>query len=215
MSSTRTCAVRHALLAVLFVSAAPTALPHGAPSDTVQYVGGSAKSIPVNTTGSFNFEDSGDFRFVYGPSIFKLPYAQITSTNIENVEVKRALHVFPKMSPIADHRKQMLTLTFTDSKGVNGTLSFELMAYRAAEAKDMIAAKKITPAEAAAASNEWWGDAIWKTKRNQAMWDARAAQVAESQRKAQEAAAAQATAQAPTAQAANAPIPAADTGGSK
>ena len=54
-------------------------------------------------------------------------------------------------------------------------LNFELMAYRAVDAQETIAAKRspISAAAAAAATNEWWGDEYWRTKRNQAVWDAK------------------------------------------
>jgi hypothetical protein len=49
------------------------------------------------------------------------------------------------------------------------------------DAQETLAAKRspISPATSAAASasksNTWWGDDVWKTKRNQGTWDAQAA----------------------------------------
>jgi hypothetical protein len=53
-------------------------------------------------------------------------------------------------------------------------VNFELAAYKAMDAQETLAAKRspITPAAAAAATNEWWGDKYWKTTRNKAAWDA-------------------------------------------
>ena len=70
-----------------------------AASDSVQYVGGTVKSIPVNSTGTFNFEDAKEFRFTYNGSMFKLPYDQITSTDIEKADVRRVMHIFPLCRP--------------------------------------------------------------------------------------------------------------------
>jgi hypothetical protein len=149
-----------------------------AASDSVQYVGGTVKSIPVNSPGTFNFEDAKEFRFTYNGSVFKLPYDRITSTEIEKADVRRVMHVFPAMSPIASHRKQTLVISYKDASGAAGTVNFELAAYRAVEAQETIAAKRspISPTAAAAASNAWWGDSIWKTKRNQTTWSDQAAQ---------------------------------------
>jgi hypothetical protein len=176
---------------IVFAAVPPAALL--ANSETVQYVGGTVKSIPVNSTGTFNFEDAKQFRFTYNGSMFKLPYDQITSTDIEKADVRRVLHIFPAMSPIASHRKQTLVINYTDASGATGTLNFELAAYRATDAQETIAAKKSpTPSyAAAAASNEWWGDSIWKTKRNKAAWDAEAAKNAQAAQAAQTAAASQ------------------------
>jgi len=185
-------AIRQILISTLVFAAVPPAVVNAA-SDSVQYVGGTVKSIPVNSAGTFNFEDAKEFQFDYQGSVYKLPYDRITSTNVERADVRRVLHVFPAMSPIASHRKQTLIINYTDATGAAGTLNFELAAYRAADAQETIAAKRspISPSAAAAATNEWWGDKVWKTKRNQAAWDAQAALSAQSAQAAQNGAAAQ------------------------
>jgi hypothetical protein len=179
-------ATHQILISAIILAAVPTAAVLAAP-DSVQYVGGTVKSIPVNSAGTFSFDDAKEFRFDYNGSVFKLPYDQISSTSIEKADIRRVMHIFPAMSPIASHRKQTLVINYTDAKGTTGTLNFELAAYRAVDAQETIAAKRspISPAAAAAASNEWWGDGVWKTKRNQATWDAQAAQIAQSAQSAQ------------------------------
>jgi len=171
-------AIRQILISGLVFAAVPPAVIRAA-SDSVQYVGGTVKSIPVNSTGTLSFEDAKELGFTYQGSVFKLPYDRITSTSIERADVRRVWHVFPAMSPIASHRKQTLIVNYNDATGAAGTLNFELAAYLADDAQETIAAKRspISPAAAAAASNEWWGNKVWKTKRNQAAWDAQAAQV--------------------------------------
>jgi hypothetical protein len=174
-------ATRQILISTLVLAAVPASLVRAA-SDTVQYVGGTVKSIPVNSDGSFSFDDAKEFRFIYNGSVFKLPYDQITSTSIEKADVRRVWHVFPAMSPIAAHRKQTLVINYADAGGATGSVNFELAAYKAMDAQDTIAAKRspITPAAAAAATNLWWGDRYWKTLRNKPDWDAAEAQIAQS-----------------------------------
>ena len=185
-------AMRQILISALVLAALPPAAVLAA-SDSVQYVGGTVKSIPVNSTGTFNFEDAKEFRFTYNGSMFKLPYDQITSTDIEKADVRRVMHIFPAMSPIASHRKQTLIINYTDASGAAGSLNFELPAYRATDAQETIAAKKspVPSYAAAAASNEWWGNSVWKTKRNKAAWDAEAEKNAQAAQAAQNAAASQ------------------------
>jgi len=170
-------AIRPVLISALIFAAVPPAAVRAA-TDSVQYVGGSVKSIPVNSVGKFSFDDAKEFRFTYNGSVYKLPYDQITGTDVEKADTRRVLHIIPVIQPIARNRKQTLVINYSDATGATGTLNFELMAYRAVEAQETIAAKKspITPAAAVAASNEWWGDKYWKTKRNQATWDAQATQ---------------------------------------
>lgn len=174
-------AMRHILVTTLVFAAAPPSVVL-ASSDSVQYVGGTVKSIPVNSNGTFNFDDAKEFRFMYNGAMYKLPYDQITSTEIEKADVRRVMHIFPAMSPIASHRKQTLVINYTDSTGASGSVNFELQAYRAEDAQQTIAAKRspITPAAAAAASNAWWGDSYWKTLRNKPAWDAAEAQAVQS-----------------------------------
>jgi hypothetical protein len=181
--------IRQVLISTLVFAVVPPAVMRAA-SDTVEYVGGTVKSIPVNSAGVFHFEDAKEFGFTYNGSMFKLPYDQITTTEIEKAEVRRVWHVLPAMSPIASRRKQTLVINYTDATGTAGTLNFELMAYRAQEAQETLAAKR-SPVAAAVPGNEWWGDRYWKTKRNQAVWDAQAAQNALAAEKAQSAAPAQ------------------------
>ena len=185
-------AMRQILISALVLAALPPAAVLAA-SDSVQYVGGTVKSIPVNSTGTFNFEDAKEFRFTYNGSMFKLPYDQISSTDIEKADVRRVMHIFPAMSPIASHRKQTLIINYTDASGTAGSLNFELPAYRATDAQETIAAKKspVPSYAAAAASNEWWGNSVWKTKRNKAAWDAEAEKNAQAAQAAQNAAASQ------------------------
>jgi hypothetical protein len=180
-------AIRPLLISAVLFAAVPPAAVRGA-STTVEYVGGTVKSIPVNAAGDFNFDDAKEFRFIYSGSVYKLPYDQITSTNIEKAEIRRVWHVFPAVSPIAGHRKQTLVINYTDATGATGTLNFELMEFRAADAQETIAAKRSPVAAVNPASTEWWGDRVWKTKRNQAMWDAQAAQNALAAQKAENAA---------------------------
>ena len=168
-------AIRQMLVSTLvFAVVAPAVLR--AASDTVQYVGGTVKSIPVNSSGSFNLDDAKELRFHYNGTVYRLPYDQITSTEIEKADVKHVMRVIPAQSLIFTHRKRTLVINYTDPSGATGTLNFELMAYQAEETQDTIAAKK-GPGPGTftgQAGNTWWGDKYWKTPRNKSEWDAQA-----------------------------------------
>jgi hypothetical protein len=171
--------IRQILVSALVFAAVPPVAVRAA-SSGAQYVGGTVKSIPVNSEGALDFSDAKQFRFNYNGSVYQLPYEQITGTDIESAEVRHMLHVIPEESLLFSHRKRTLVINYTDSKGVPGSLNFELMAYRAVAAKETIATKKAPVlAGASLGSTEWWGDVYWKTKRNQAAWDARAAENAQ------------------------------------
>ena len=181
--------IRQILVSTLVFAAVPPAVLHAA-SDTVQYVGGTVKSIPVNSAGSFNFDDAKELRFHYSGVVYRLPYDQITSTDIEKADVKHVMRVIPAQSLMFTHRKRTLVINYTDPSGATGTLNFELAAYRAADAQETIAAKK-TPPPAGIVEAAWWGDKIWKTNRNKAAWDAQAVLNAQAAQAAQNTATAQ------------------------
>jgi hypothetical protein len=175
-------AIRSILVSTLIFAAVPPAVLRAA-SESVQYVGGTVKSIPVNSAGSFNFDDPKELRFHYNGLVYRLPYDQITGTEIEKADVKHVMRVIPAQSLIFTHRKRTLVINYKDASGAAGTLNFELAAYRASEARETIATKKIAPT--VAVEPAWWGDKVWKTPRNQAAWDAQAAQNAQAAQAAQ------------------------------
>ncbi len=167
---------RQFLCSTLMFALVPTATLYAA-SSAVEYVGGTVKSIPANTVGSLNFDDSKELKFSYGESVYKLAYEQVTATDITKGEGHHILRKIPVPSLVPGRRKETLTINYKDASGTAGTLNFELTASQASAARDTIAAKKAAPqSETASQSSDWWGDKVWKTTRNQAVWDARTAQ---------------------------------------
>lgn len=191
-------AIRSILVSTFIFAAVPPAMLRAA-SDTVQYVGGTVKSIPVNSSGSFNLDDPKELHFHYNGSVYRLPFDQITSTDIEKADVKHVLHVIPAESLMFTHRKRTLVINYKDASGATGTLDFELAAYRAVDVQEVIASRK-TPPPAGVVESAWWGDRLWKTPRNQAAWDAQAALNAQATEAAQAAQAAQSAQNAAAAQ---------------
>ena len=113
------------------------------------------KSIPVNSTGTFNFEDAKEFRFIYNGSVYQV--ALRSDHQHQHREGGRAAcvarvprHVAHRQPSQADAGHQLYGLRPAPPEPLN----FELAAYRAADAQETIAAKRspISPAAAAAAS---------------------------------------------------------------
>lgn len=179
-------AIRTILASTIIFAAMPPASVRAA-SDSVQYVGGTVKSIPVNTAGALHFDDAKVLRFSYNGSVYSVPYDQIMTTDIQKVtDVRRVLHIFPVVSPLASHRHEILVISYTDASGASGSLNFEMPAYMAEGAEQTIAAKKTPgPLVNPLANTTWWGDKYWKTTRNQAQWEVREAQAAQAAQKAQ------------------------------
>jgi hypothetical protein len=168
MSSIRQVLVSTAVFAIL-----PCAVLQGA-SSTVEYIGGTAKSIPLNAAGSISVSDARELRFNYGQSVYQIPYSQITGTSVVQGEGRRLLGKIPVPSMFPGRKKQTLAINYKDAAGASGTLNFELTASEASAVREGIAEKQTVAQSAATAQGpeEWWGDKYWKTKRNQAMHDA-------------------------------------------
>jgi len=162
-------AIRQFVISAIVFAVLPPAVVRA--SDTVEYVGGTVKSIPLNATGALSFADGKEMRFNYGQGIFKLGYEQISSTEIVQGETMK--HVFHKIPiPSFGHAKQTLSIKYKDPAGGTGTLEFEMSARLAADARETIVAMQ--EALQSAGSNqpmEWWGDRYWKTNRNKSTWD--------------------------------------------
>jgi len=166
---------RQLLFSTLVFTLIPPFALKGAPN-AIEYVGGTVKSIPVNATGTFDFDSSRELRFNYGGSVFALPYELITSTEVTKGESHHVLRKIPVPSLVPGRRRETLTIAYKDATGAAGTLNFELTANQAGEVQDNIAAGKAFAAATAAPGNEWWGDRYWKTNRNKSEWQPQSAQ---------------------------------------
>jgi hypothetical protein len=162
--------IRQFLISTIAFAILPTAVLRAA--DTAEYIGGTVKAIPMNSTGLLNLDDAKVLKFNYGQAVYKLPYEQITGTEITKGETRHVLKKIPVPS-LFGRKKETLTISYKDPAGASGTLTFELAARLASAVQDTIAEQKAAPQAAAAnQSNEWWGDKYWKTNSNKATWEA-------------------------------------------
>jgi hypothetical protein len=169
---------RQLLFSTLIFALLPPFLLRGA-ANGVEYVGGTAKAIPENSTGSFNFDDAKEMRFNYGGSVFAVPYEQITGTEITKPELHHILRKIPVPS-FSRYPRETLTITYKDAAGSTGKLNFDLTSIQANHTCDSIAYKKAAiAADAEARSSDWWGDKYWKTSRNKGTWEAQSAQTSQ------------------------------------
>jgi hypothetical protein len=161
--------IRQLLISTIAFAILPTAVLRA--TDTAEYVGGTVKSIPMNSVGFLNLDDAKVLKFNYGKFEYKLPYEQITGTEITKGESRHVLIKVPLPS-LFGRKKETLTVSYKDPAGTSGTLHFELAARLASSVQDTIAEQKALPQAASAnQSNEWWGDKLWKTNRNKATWE--------------------------------------------
>ena len=173
-------AIGRVLLPSIVFALVPSALLCDA-ATKVEYVGGTVQSIPANAVGSLNFDNPRDLQFNYSGSVYKLPYEQITSTDLTRTELRR-IHKVPVPALFPNRWKNTLTISYKDSAGTTGTVKFVMPMADAVNAREAIADRKAPPGETSATSrdNQWWGDQYWKTNRNKPVWDEQARQANES-----------------------------------
>jgi hypothetical protein len=163
--------IRQVLVSTVVFAIMPCAIVKGA-SSTVEYIGGTAKSIPLNSSGFISLSDAKELQFNYGQSAFKIPYSQITGTNVVQGEGRRILGKIPVPTMFPGRKKQTLAINYKDATGVSCTLNFELTASEATEVQFGLAERQRMVQSAQQDPQDWWGDKYWKTKRNQAIHDA-------------------------------------------
>ena len=169
--------IRQFLVSAIALTILPSAILRA--SDTAEYVGGTVKSIPMNSTGFLNLDDAKVLKFQYGQAVYKLPYDQITGTEITKSDTRHVLKMVPVPS-LFGRKKETLTISYKDAAGASEKLSFELTARLAVSVQNTIAEQKAIPqTETANESNEWWGDKYWKTNRNKVAWEAGVATAAQ------------------------------------
>lgn len=160
---------RSLLFSTLIFAVVPPFVLRGA-DKPIAYVGGTVKTIPADATGTFDFDDTRELRFVFTGGFYAIPYEQITSTDVSKEDSSH--HIFRKIpAPSWGRKKETLTIAFKDAAGTAGSLSFEVNDSQANIACDTIEAKKAFAAATEVPSNEWWGDRYWKTNRNKSTWD--------------------------------------------
>ena len=171
--------IRKFLISTVAFAIIPTAVLRAA--DTAEYVGGSVKSIPMNSIGYLNADDEKALHFSYGKATYKLPYEQITGTEITKGETHHVMKKIP-LPTLFGRNKETLTISYKDAAGASGTLSFELAARLATATQEAISDQRAAiQAAAAHPSTEWWGDQYWKTIRNKDTWDTAQASAAAKQ----------------------------------
>ena len=117
--------IRQILFSTIALAILPVAVLRA--SDNAEYVGGTVKSIPMNATGFIELNDTKVLKFNYGVATYKLPYDQITGTEVTKGDTRHVLKKLP-VPKLFGSKKETLTISYKDSAGVTGKLDFDLSA---------------------------------------------------------------------------------------
>lgn len=163
--------MRHILTSFILVAAIATAAD--VPSDFA-YLHGSVEGIPENALGTLDLV-SAQVLVLHTPTVtLELPYAAITKSEHKpaagpnDKEPAYMLWTLGKKF-MSNVPTEEVRLEFKDKTGKPANMTLEL--YRPQVEKIMPRIERAA-ARTAAARGDFWGDRVWKTKRNQERWTA-------------------------------------------
>jgi hypothetical protein len=153
------------------VLTAGAAIAADAPKE-FQYLDGNIAGIEQNVMGSMNL-DSVDLLVLEAPTgIIEIPYAAVTKSEHKvapSFDEKEPLYKFWALGKrlMPQLPIEHVTLQFTDKSGKAALLTLEMYQQHAAK---IVARVEKAQARTAANQGAFWGDRVWKTKRNQDSW---------------------------------------------
>lgn len=159
---------RVALLTTAVVLMLPPSQAKADETIEMEYLGGTVKTIPSDTFGMLNLKDINELRFQYGTSVYHLPYAQITETEVTDGDSNKGHWLVHN-----PFRKQYraLAISFRDPNGAENTLNFQVNSRIAEAAEAAITLRRNRAETASGDPDSFWGDKIWKTKRTIPLWE--------------------------------------------
>ena len=152
-----------------------------AESSAVEYVDGTVLDIPSGTLGTLDLTDPEAFHFRYGSLTYSVPYGRISgyysgreSDGVGSRIAGGAAKVGKTVLPMFFSKKKYLTIDFA---GENNTGSQRMVLRLSADEANatLPVLEAATVAQAATdssgyADTKWWGNRVWKTKRNRHLW---------------------------------------------
>src|SRR5258706_9615496 len=117
-----------ALLIVMSVDVLPPLLLAGDPGGRAQYIGGTVAALPSKSEGRLNTTDEEALLFRTKQASVRIPYSQINTLEYGqrvNRRYVEAILISPLLL-LAKKRKHFLTVGFTDERGKQQALVFQL-----------------------------------------------------------------------------------------
>ncbi len=145
---------------------------------TVNYLDGNMPNLAPASWATIQFDSDEAIDFNTGTETVAIPYSAITTVLQGKVRsFSSSDEPYYKVWHLHEHlfdRKivQQIDLKYEDETGEPQTLSMEL---DRKDAKALVAqvVKQTSPYELLRRQRDWWGDSIWKTKRNAAQWESK------------------------------------------
>lgn len=132
------------------------------------YTTGTVAAIPSQTAGRLDFNDPEVMTFSYGKPSWSLAYAKIKTIEVADKQPELLMRI-----PKINERRRTFTLEFLGPKNDTQFITFEIPvkdSYAVLPLLEQRTGKGVSVA-GAQKPGAWWGDGVWKTPRNTALWD--------------------------------------------
>jgi hypothetical protein len=150
--------MRYLALSVLIVVASSVAV-----ASEFTYLEGSVTMLSPRSGGTISYSTGKSIELKTALHKVAIPYVTITNAELGEVHTPAPDPVYKVWSLhkrfVPKGETQEITLTFKDDAGEHQTVTLELTKQDAAALMGMIEER-----------NEWWGDRVWRTKRNTKQW---------------------------------------------
>ncbi len=159
-------------LTLTFICAAGLALAANAPKD-ITYVEGTLDGFSLATKTTLELASVKHLVLhAKGSPDVEVPYANVTATthatvpvSVEKEPLFKVWDLPKRLAPPAPVEK--VALQFVDKTGAKQSVTFETDKKTATK---VLANVKQASSKRASDGGAWWGDGVWKTKRNQGEW---------------------------------------------
>lgn len=148
----------------------------GAKHSEAKYLGGTIRSIPPNTVGTLDLNDTTDLVFHYGRNFYRLPFEKIKTYEITNTRPPRLTLGRLAVPSMPWKHDEILNISFRGSDKETGVLSLKLTGKDLTNAEWTLKSHIDNSGESASTGaraklpESWWGDRYWHTTRNAALW---------------------------------------------
>lgn len=132
------------------------------------YTTGTVAAIPDHTAGRLDFNDTEVLKFHYGKPTWAVAYNKVKTIEVADKKEDPLVRI-PGLNP----RRRVFTIEYTGSKDDVQFITFEIPVKDSFEVLPLLEERtgKGVAVAGAKTPGVWWGDAIWRTSRNAALWD--------------------------------------------
>lgn len=132
------------------------------------YTTGTVAAIPKQTAGRLDLNDSEVLKFSYGKPTWSLSYRKVKTIEVADKKEDPLIRI-----PKVNERRRVFTLEYFDQNDELQFTTFEIPVKDSYEVLPLLEQRTGKGVAVAGAQRPggWWGDSIWKTPRNTALWE--------------------------------------------